>query len=296
MLVLQEKVIYMLASPITTIKTDEVAELVVEFDSRIATKDLLGDLKDHPIPAVRRALVRSCPQKVADGCSLYGYRVNNKVAGSQGVTPPPYQIQCVLKLPKAHRDLALEASGRHATFIRDYLQNDADTHPSDTTVILRFWEHSPAGYHEASLTTQGIEGHAGLVITKRGIALRVWIKSIASARRALLPMDSRLCDDNISVVPRFQYVTSGWPTEAQALNVIQAIKAATGKALMPSRAWRGVRHWLVSFEERPTMTSFTLKVNDKETEILLTQQSNVPQSKGKGKRETQKFPQQWCSS
>lgn len=292
MLVVTDKVQYKLAKPVTTIKTDEISELVIEFDSRLSTREVLADLKEHPLPTIRQILARICTSKALEATSLYGFRINSKLPGTQGVNPTPYQVQCVLKTPKASRAFLLEASGREGAFLRDYLHQDAESKLFDTTVVPRFWDLTQGGFQDAVKTTQGLEGHAGLVMTRRGVALRVWISHIAAARRRLLPLDSRLCEDNMSTVPRFPYVSSGWPTEAQAINVIQAIKAATGQAVVPSRAYRqaGVHHWLVMFQEKPTKLSFALKVNDKESEILLSPQASWQPSKGKGKGRTKTGP------
>lgn len=44
-----------------------------------------------------------------------------------------------------------------------------------------------------------LEGFAGLVLTKRGLAVRGWNSKVASLRRVLQAQDERINDDNIAV-------------------------------------------------------------------------------------------------
>ena len=57
------------------------------------------------------------------------------------------------------------------------------------------------------------------------------------------------------------------------------------RSCIPTRSFRraGVCAWTLSFEVPPTVSKFSVKVNDKTFEILLTPVSYRPPSKGKGK-------------
>ena len=281
MIVLKDKVSFKLPKSITTLDVKAVNEMVVEVDSRVSTKEAIIDFKEHPLLSFKKQLINISSAEAITNSSLYGFRVTNHSRDAAGKQT---QLQCLMKIPATSRQLILEASGRDKIFIRDFAQEGGQ--PSDVTVLPKFWETSAQGHQQAMVATRGLPGFAGLTLTKRGIAVRVWAKQIADARLTLLPEDSRLCDENRAVIPRFQYNTAGWPVGAQALDVVKAILQATKLPAVPLRTYRqaGVHNWVVSFEKQPVEASFTITVNQREFQILIhPAEENTPKPKGKGK-------------
>ena len=281
MLVVKDTVHFKLPKSITTIDVQAVAELVIEIDSRISSKEVINDHRDHPLASLKRQLANITATDALHESSFYGFRILHP---QKQKDLKPVQLQCLVKVPEVKRGLILEASGRDQLFVRDFLKDPAQR--QDCTVLPRFWEMSEQGHQQAMLATRGVAGFAGLILTKRGIAARIWTKEIASARQTLLPEDSRICEENKHVVPRVQYTTSGWPVGAQAINVVQAILQATKLAAVPFRTFRqaGVHCWIVAFEEHPKTKMFTITVNAKEHQILLHPTDETPfKPKGKGK-------------
>lgn len=142
------------------------------------------------------------------------------------------------------------------------------------------------------IATHGVEGAAGIIATRRGLALRVWAKQIAAARTALLPTDQRITDDNRHVIPRVTIQASGWPAGTEAPQLIKSTLDATGVAVVPTRTFRaaGVHVWILTAETVPKVTRFTLDVEGTVHEILLQHVTNTttntkgqPKGKGKGK-------------
>ena len=82
----------------------------------------------------------------------------------------------------------------------------------------------------------------------------------------------------------------GWPSEILAKDIVSAVHQATKAPCIPTRSFRraGVRAWTLSFEKPPTVSKFSIHVNDKTFEVLLTPVSFKAPPKGKGKRKSSK--------
>lgn len=187
----------------------------------------------------------------------------------------------MLKAPFTFRTQLLEISGQAALLTRDFI--DHANEPDDTTILPRFWNVSANDLNDMRIVTKGITGAAGLVVTRRGIALRIWAKRIAAARKALMPSDPRLTDDNRHVVPRITFHASGWPSGTAPSSLVKSLLEATCIAAVPTRTYRaaGVHTWVMTAETMPSTTRFTVDASGSTHEILL-QQVQQPQAPGKG--------------
>lgn len=128
------------------------------------------------------------------------------------------------------------------------------------------------------------------------LRLRVWVKHLATARAALLPTDQRLTDDNRHVIPRVTIQASGWPPGTDPPNVVRSTLDATQIAMVPTRTFRAaaVYTWILTAEQLPKTTRFTLEADGKVFEILLqhlpaqhNQQKGGAKGKGKGRKPQQ---------
>ncbi|CAK9094328.1 Uncharacterized protein SCF082_LOCUS44343 [Durusdinium trenchii] len=198
------------------------------------------------------------------------------------------QLQVIAKLPSAARCKLLSGSGLQGILIRDFLDQGAQ--PLDTSVIPKFWEISLKGLRELSISIEGVKGAAGAILTRRGLAVRAWSSEIAEVRRKLLPMDARLNDTNIKVVPRFLVDASGWPPGASPTDVIETVAKAVSQAPIPTRTFRaaGVHTWQFNFQTMPTVLTFTVKINGALHQILLTPTPPTTKGGGKGKNRNPK--------
>ena len=189
------KASYQLATPKLKMTTSAITELVLEADSRLMTKQELDKLTEQPVATIKQHLHQLLPS-IANAATYYGLRTNKHPGAPKG----EQQIQCIVKVPQSSRSAILELSGRTFLLTRDFL--DHQQIPQDTTVLPKFWAATLQDLADMRIATHGVEGAAGIIATRRGLALRVWAKQIAAARLALLPTDQRLTDDNRHVVPR----------------------------------------------------------------------------------------------
>ena len=275
------KITYQLAAPKLKMTTAAIAEIVLEADSRLMSKQDFDKTAEQPLNTLRQHMHQLVPSHAAN-LTYYGLRTNKHPGAPKG----EQQIQCIVKAPLAARQQILELSGQTFLLTRDFI--DHHQLPQDTTVLPRFWNPTQQDLADMRIITKGVEGAAGIIATRRGLALRVWVKHIAAARLALLllPSDQRLTADNRHVVPRVTIQASGWPPGTDPPNVVQSTLAATGVAMVPTRTFRaaGVHVWILTAESVPATTRFTIDADGKVHEILLQPfQSQPPSSKGAGK-------------
>ena len=261
----------------------EIAELVLELDSRLVQKHEFEKAKDNPIQYFRQYLSAAAPTH-ADQVSVYGFRHNRHPTSSR----EDDQLQVIAKLPSAARIPLLSLSGQQGVLLRDFL--DSGSQPTDTSVIPKFWEVSQKGLRELSISIEGVKGVAGTILTRRGLAIRAWTANIAEVRKKLLPNDARLNDTNINVVPRFMMDASGWPPGASPSDVIESVCKAVSQPPIPTRMFRsaGVHTWQLGFQTNPTVQTFTVKINGALHQILLTPSPQHPKGGGKGKQRQHK--------
>ena len=179
--------------------------------------------------------------------------------------------QAMCKLSTEKRAIAIERSGLGYISCRDFLAKGEVA--SDLTVIPRFWNIDKTSKDEAIRAVTGLDGFAGLIVSRRGLAARAWISKIAVLRKALLPQDERISDLNIAVVPRVLFDSTGWPISISPSELIKATYHAVKLAPVPTRCHRllGVTCWQLAFSEDPQVTKFVVKFNAQLYEILLTQ-------------------------
>ena len=229
------------------------------------------------------------------GVKMYAYRKFTP-SGSDS-SHVVHQVMC--KLSNEKRIIAIERSGLGNITCRDFLAKGETT--SDLTVIPRFWAIDKSSKDEAIRAVTGIDGFAGLIISRRGIAARSWTSKIADLRKALLSQDERISELNIGVVPRVLCNSTGWPISISPPELIKATYHAVKLAPVPMRCHRqlGVTCWQLAFEEDPKVTKFVVKFNAQLHEILLTQPepSAAPKpSKKQGAIRSQHVQRRWSSS
>ncbi len=266
MIELTKGISFHLPKPSYQAKLQEVCEIVFEVDSRLISKELNQGFLDKPHDHFKAKIADQVSTAVISRVNLYAYRrFTPKGADSSHVV---HQIMC--KIPADKRKAILDKSGIGSIFIRDYIAKG--DRQEDITVIPKFWDVTKQAKDEAVRATGGLNGFAGLMISKRGLAARAWTDSIATLRRALLPLDERLSDLNLSVVPRVVRDSTGWPASISPQEIIRATHHALSAAPVPSRCFRsnGVTCWTLAFEKEPAQTTFVAQFNDKVYEILLT--------------------------
>lgn len=194
------------------------------------------------------------------------------------------------KVPSDARRLCLQRSGLGDLFIRDYIPKGEDI--LDVSTIPHFWICERTGKDDALRTAADVEGFAGLVLTKRGVAVRAWCDQIGAVRKTLLPYDERLCDLNINVIPRHLMETTGWPSSIGANDAVKATNFAVKMPPVPTRCFKmmGLTTWTLAFQERPALGKFLIDFNGSSFEILLSDsQANshegkpIKQTKGDAK-------------
>lgn len=257
---------FLLPKPSYQAKLQDVCEIVFEVDSRLLPKELHQGFIDKPHDHFKTKILDQFSSIDFPRVNLYAFRkFTPKGADPSHVV---YQIMC--KVPSDKRKSILAQSGVGNIFIRDYIAKGEKL--EDITVIPKFWEVTKQAKDEAVRATCGLQGFAGLMISKRGLAARAWTSDIATLRRALLPLDDRLTDLNLNVVPRIVRESTGWPSAISPQEIIRATHHALSAAPVPSRCFRsnGVTCWTLAFEKEPSETTFVAQFNDRVYEILLT--------------------------
>ena len=269
---------YTLPTPKITLHATAAVELVIEVDSRLLTQVEHDTVKPDPMRYIREALLQLHPT-LKEELTLYAFRVGHHPTASR--SEPQYQ--CILKAPKKHRHALLQSSGLLPLLIRDFF--DQSSQPVDVSVVPRFWNTTPRDVNEARIVLKDVKGFAGMVVTKRGLATRAWDDQIASVRNAVLPNDTRLVKENLDIVPRHQYSSTGWPPAIEPRCVVQSTVQAVGLAPVPSKAFRtnGVFGWVLGFGARPSVLRFTLDINGATYEILLVEEERISGPKGQSK-------------
>ena len=279
MLVVKGRLSYKLPEPKLKLQTAAITEIVLEIDSRLTPKAEFERAKDHPLQAFRQ-LVSALLPDLESATTFYGVRTSRHPGATKA-------DQCMLKAIFSARSAILEASGQTILLRRDFI--DFGTGPEDTTILPRFWDVTGQDIADMRITTKGIPGAAGIVVTRRGLALRIWTKHIAQARQALLPSDSRLTDENRNVIPKLAFQASGWPAGADPASVVKSVLEATGVATVPTRTFRtaGVYSWVLTAESMPKVTRFSVDAGGSTHETLLQHTPSTPQAtKGQGKGKT----------
>eukprot|EP00438_Fugacium_kawagutii_P032917 Skav215378 [mRNA] locus=scaffold3586:132527:136886:+ [translate_table: standard] len=207
-------------------------EIVFELDTRLASRETLASLQSNP----------QVPQEQNLGVVSFGLTA---IIGNVWIQEG-------------------EVSSR------DFVERgDA---PSDHSILPKFWEVSRSGREDVLRTVSKVDGVAGIVITRRGLAVRSWNDKLQVTRAAIMSGDSRLCSANMATIPRVQMESSGWPSHITAIEIVKACQFYTKLAPVPSRAYRsaGVTYWTLLFPEEPQMLKFLVTFDTQTYEILLT--------------------------
>ena len=276
MLVVRGTVNFKLPEPIAKVTTGAVCEVVLEIDSRLVSRSDFEKFKSSPIPSFKALLCEIVPN-LDSSAVIFGFRVGHHPSGSK---QDPL-LQCILKAPHAIRTPLIEASGMSPLLTRDFLEKGRNS--EDTSVLPRFWPPSVPELTNIRKTVEGTEGLAGLVLTRRGIAPRVWTSHIGKARAQLLADDPRVLPENIDVIPRFTFSFAGWPAATGAQHVVKSTMQALRLPVLPLRTYRaaGVHVWIVTCDKKPDVTSFPLQINADVVEILIQEIDNVAPKQGK---------------
>ena len=276
---------YQLHTPAHAFKTAAISEIVIEIDNRLTAKEDFDHLKAAPASNIKKLVCDQLPA-CASQATFYSFRQNVHPSGGK----QDLQLQCIVKIPTSLRKQVLECSGRVGFLTRDFLEKG--TQSADTSVIPRFWPVTVRDLRELTITLRAVQGHAGVVLTRRGLAARSWNDSIANARQSLIPDDNRLCQENLNIVPKITFEAAGWPAGTTPYDVVTAVHKATSKPPVPMRTFRlgGVNVWVLAFESAPDakQRQFTVQINDKIHEILLTEAPTSVNGKGASKGKPKK--------
>lgn len=245
MIVIKGKATFKLPEPVVKLTAAAVCEIVLEVDCRITTKSDFDHFRENPIQSFR-SMLQEIDQALTDAVTLYGFRTTRFPGGAK----PDQMLQVIAKAPFAQRTKILEASGQTPLLARDFLERGKSS--TDTTVLPRFWPPTLQEHQRMKIAIQDVEGLAGVVMTKRGLAPRIWISKITAARSQLLATDTRINKDNIHVVPKISLQLAGWPAATAAEHVVSSTLKALKLAVIPLRTFRigGVRIWLVTTDTK----------------------------------------------
>ena len=284
LLVITPEVNFVLPTPAITLTLAAVCEIVLECDARLASKDVFQAFYDNPLAKFKLHLKEVCSDPIWNHAAIYGYRV------IQEHTKDKRDVvhQCLLKVQQKHRTPLLAASGTGELVVRDFIPKGEQV--EDLSIIPCFWPIDRANKADLIKAASTITGYRGIAVTKRGLAPHFATDALATARDLLLPQDDRICAINKAMVPKVNMDSLGWPSEILAKDIVSAVHQATKTACIPTRSFRraGVCAWTLSFEKPPSVSKFSVQVNDKTFEVLLTPVTYKIPNKGKGKGKGQK--------
>ena len=287
LLVITPEVTFKLPTPSITLTLAAVSEIVLECDARLTSKDTFNAFYDNPLAKFKIHLKEVCSDPIWGHAAIYGYRV------IQELSKEKHDVvhQCLLKVQQTHRTPLLAASGTGELIVRDFVPKGAQV--PDLSIIPRFWPVDRTSKADLIKAAASITGYRGTAVTKRGLAPRFATDALATARDLLLPQDDRICAINKAMIPKINMDSLGWPYEILAKDIVSAVYQATKTPCIPTRSFRraGVCAWTLSFEKPPTVSKFSVQVNEKTFEVLLTPIAYKPPSKGKGKGKMSKSPQ-----
>ena len=274
--------------------TTEYKELVVEIDERLISKDLANAILAKPLDTIKMKLIEQIPPLASKTLGVFGFRLIKMHSNKE--THNVFQAVC--KIQADQRANCLERSGAGDVFIRDFIPKGESI--EDLTIVPRFWQTEKALKDEALRMAASISGFAGLVHTRRGIAVRAWCKNVACVRKIILAHDDRISTLNHAVIPRVLRDSTGWPSAVGPQDVVRATNHAVGIPPIPTRCYKaqGVTSWTLAFDTVPKIDKFMVQINDKTFEIILTvpnekmpsntktKNAKSPKGSGKGKKDT----------
>lgn len=268
----QKEVSFQLPKAAYTTTTTEFQELVVEIDERLVSKEVIANITAKPLDTIKTKLLEQIPPLASKSLGVFGFRVV-KIQSNKEFHRV---FQVVAKIHADQRATCLERSGAGDAFIRDYIPKGESI--DDLTIVPRFWDADKLSKDDALRASSSIQGFAGLVHTRRGIAVRAWCKQVALVRKILLAHDDRICDANISVIPRVLRDATGWPSIIGPQEVVRATIHGTSMPPIPTRCFKaqGVTTWTLGFDSPPKIDKFMVQINSKTYEIILTVPNEKP--------------------
>ncbi len=264
----------------------EKHEVVLEAHTNLLPKDSFHAVGDRHLEIIKTRAYEQFPALQREKTNIYGFRKFQDPANKEKTT-----LQAMTKVTKETRIAMLESSGVGDIFVRDFISKGMQ--PTDTTIIPKFWMCDRQGKDEALRASASIDGFAGIVVTRRGIATRSWCNRISNVRKVLLASDERICDMNLSVVPHHMYNSTGWPLSIGPQDIVKVVKQTCGFAPVPTRCFKmlGVTTWTLGFDGNPTNLKFTAQFNGIVYEILLSKIEDENHSKKGGKGSNNKRSQ-----
>lgn len=275
---------FKLPKPKITLTATEVVEIVAEGDARLLSPSELESAKQDPILFIKTNVGTIHPD-IIGSLAFYALRTGRHPTAAKD----EIQYQCIVKAARKDRKSPLGSSGKSPVLLRDFL--DRAEQSSDMSVVPRFWPPSVRDLCQVRIIIKDVAGIAGLALTRRGLAARAWDSDIASVRRAVLPTDVRLTPDNLAVVPKVQYQSTGWPAAIEPASVVKCTLQAVGIAPVPKKAFRtqGVHGWILGFNSRPSTLRFTLEINSSTHEILLVEEDKSVKPRSTGRQQVKPF-------
>eukprot|EP00434_Breviolum_minutum_P002928 symbB.v1.2.002574.t1/scaffold137.1/size303853/5 len=275
-----QNIVFELPKASYTAITAEFRELVIEIDERLISKDLAATIAAKPLETIKARLVEQIPPLASKSLGVFGFRLV-KVQSSKDQHKV---FQAICKIHADQRVYCLERSGAGDVFIRDYVAKGDVI--EDLTIIPRFWEADKLSKDDALRAASSIPGFAGLVHTRRGIAVRAWCKQVISVRKILLAQDERISELNHGVIPRCIRDSTGWPSTVGPQEIVKASIHGTGLPPIPTRCYKsqGVTTWTLAFDSQPKVDKFMIQLNSKTFEIILTVPNEKPAPPAKTKK------------
>ena len=260
--------------------TAEFRELVIEIDERLISKDLAAAIAAKPLETIKARLVEQIPPLASKSLGVFGFRLV-KVQSSKDQHKV---FQAICEIHADQRVYCLERSGAGDVFIRDHVAKGDMI--EDLTIIPRFWEADRLSKDDALRAASSIPGFAGLVHTRRGIAVRAWCKQVISVRKILLAQDERISELNHGVIPRCIRDSTGWPSTVGPQEIVKASIHGTGLPPIPTRCYKsqGVTTWTLAFDSPPKVDKFMIQLNSRTFEIILTVPNEKPAPPAKTKK------------
>lgn len=292
----QNHVVFKLPSPEYKATLTETFEIVLETFTCLLSKDSLLQFGEKPYDSFKARINEQCPSIAASHANLYGFR-----RFPDQCHKDHHIIRVMCRVTKEIRTKLLESSGTGDIFVRNFVPKEGEQ--SDVTVIPKFWTSDRAGRDESLRAAGSLDGFAGIVSTRRGIAVRAWCSKVANVRKVLLVNDDRINDINISTIPVELYDATGWPANISPGEIVRAVHHSCKLPAVPTKCFRalGVTTWTLGFEKPPDTLKFTASFNGVVCEILLTKsglskakiggkQSNPKKTFGNSKPESLKKP------
>ena len=273
---------------VVNVDSASFSELVVETHSGCMTHNTVAMMEDHPLGCFKKLITAS--GIALSEMSIYSYR-KMKCADDQIIH------QCMMKIPHGSLDELLKHSGQAELFVRQFIQPQEETNHS---ILPRYFAINPEDVRSAKLLGESVgDGYRGLALTAKGVAIRASNAKLADARALVLQTDMRFTDLNRALVSKYVFICQGYPWAISHKSLIEATFTAVKTAPIPQRSYRdgGMITWVLAFGEQPACNTFTVKMDFKLFEIVMTPQSSnkiqIPKKKSGFNGSIASVPKPW---